>query len=149
MAGLADFAGCLYAQPGVQRLLLVLQDEAGQDVLLLLTACWLGRRRIAADARLWQSLHACQTPWRERIILPLRQVRRTLAGKLGNASLYEQVKACELATEWHQLDRLEQLCQEQRSTEASPHLCILTHLAHCCGELNDDRLKQLATVALG
>ncbi|NLY58801.1 MAG: DUF2390 domain-containing protein, partial [Gammaproteobacteria bacterium] len=36
MQGLADYAGRLYAEPGMQELLLWLQDEAGQDVLLLL-----------------------------------------------------------------------------------------------------------------
>ena len=41
MAGLADYAGWLYGQPGMQELLLGLQDEHGEDVLLLLTACWL------------------------------------------------------------------------------------------------------------
>lgn len=148
MVGLADYAAVLYAQPGVQELLLGLQDEADQDILLLLTACWLGRRRAVASGHLWQSLHACQTPWREQVIIPLRQVRRTLANSLINDSLYEQVKACELATEWHQLDCLEQLCQDAGRAEDSAHTCVLAHLVHCYSGPNDVRLEQLVTAAL-
>lgn len=148
MSGLSDYAGWLYAQPGVESLLLTLQDEAGQDVLLLLTACWLGRRQVAADAQLWRSLHGCQTPWREQVIAPLRQVRRTLAGDSATGALYQQIKACELAAEWHQLGVLEQLCQRGVATNEPALDCILAHLHRCGGDPADQRLQQLATAAL-
>src|SRR5690606_27078201 len=77
MTGLSDYAGWLYARPGMQALLLGLQDEAGQDVLLLLTACWLGQRKVPVEAQLWRSLQVLQAPWRQQVIEPLRQVRRT------------------------------------------------------------------------
>lgn len=147
MTGLTDYAGWLYGRPGMQELLLGLQDEAGQDVLLLLTACWLGQQRARADEQLWQSLHASQRPWREQIIAPLRQVRRSLAGSPATADLYEQVKACELAAEWHQLGRLELLCQQVPSSDDALQACLQAHLQHCCGELDDLRLEQLITAA--
>lgn len=147
MTGLTDYAGWLYGRPGMQELLLGLQDEAGQDVLLLLTACWLGQRRVKVDGQLWQSLHESQEPWREQIIAPLRQVRRSLAGSAPTADLYEQVKACELAAEWHQLSSLELLCQHATSTDAALQACILAHLQCCCGGLDDPRLERLATAA--
>ncbi|SDS86246.1 TIGR02444 family protein [Halopseudomonas litoralis] len=143
---LADYAGRLYTQPGVKVLLLGLQDEAGQDVLLLLTACWLGARGSVADQALWQSLHARQRPWRQQVIEPLRQVRRSLAGDPVAAALREQVKACELAAEWHQLAQLAQLC-EGLPEAGEPLPCIEAHLQLCCGGLLDQRLEQLAIIA--
>ncbi|GGJ04765.1 TIGR02444 family protein [Halopseudomonas pertucinogena] len=148
MAGLADYAGWLYGQPGMQTLLLELQDEAGQDVLLMLSACWLGRQQREAEPQLWQELHAAQRPWRERVIQPLRQVRRGLAGNPDVAALYEQVKACELAAEWHQLTVLERLCAGAAGTGQAPRDCVLAHLARCCGSTQDVRLHTLASAAL-
>lgn len=149
MQGLSDYAGWLYGQPGLQSLLLELQDEAGLDVLLLLTACWLGQRPANADAALWRSLHASQTLWQARVIAPLRQVRRALADEPATSHLYEQVKACELAVEWHQLAVLEQTCQPVMASSAElPEKCMLTHLHFASDGKLDRRIQQLATAAL-
>ncbi|WP_158256761.1 TIGR02444 family protein [Pseudomonas sp. MYb185] len=150
MTGLSDYAGWLYARPGMQTLLLGLQDEAGQDVLLLLTACWLGQRKVPADAQLWRSLQALQAPWRQQVIEPLRQVRRTLATDQQAAALYARVKECELAAEWHQLERLERLCLQLDSSPAETPLdCTRAHLAMCCDGLQDLRLESLVSAATG
>ena len=142
---LAEFAGQLYAQPGLEALLLGLQDEDGEDVLLLLTACWLGSRGVAADPALWRSLQARQGPWRQQIIEPLRQVRRSLTGDPGAVSLREQVKACELAAEWHQLEQLAQLCKDLTGSD-EPLRAIRAHLQCCCAT-RSARLDQLAELA--
>lgn len=149
MAGLSDYAGWLYARSGMQQLLLGLQDEAGQDVLLLLTACWLGRQQAVADPQLWQRLQASQLPWRQQVIAPLRQVRRALAGAESAADLYARVKDCELAAEWYQLERLERLCLPLDTSTDATLDCIRAQLALCCGGLHDPRLEQLAGVAAG
>ncbi len=128
MTGLTDYAGWLYAQPGIQELLLGLQDEHGEDVLLLLTACWLGTHGLQADPALWGELKAVQQPWRDEVIVPLRQVRRRLAGDSACRSLYEQVKACELAAEWQQLGVLEALC-ERRNLAAAGRRTVGEHLS--------------------
>lgn len=149
MQGLCDYAGWLYVQPGLQSLLLELQDEAGLDVLLLLTACWLGQHPAAADAALWQSLRTSQRSWQAEVITPLRQVRRVLAHEPASRHLYEQVKACELAAEWHQLAVLEQLCLPLVASSGEPPArCMLAHL-HLAGDgTNDRRIQQLAAAAL-
>ena len=149
MTGLTDYAGWLYVQPGMQARLLALQDEAGQDVLLLLAACWLGQRRVSSAPELWAALHAAQTPWREKVIQPLRGVRRYLAGIPPGAALYEQVKACELSAEWHQLAVLERLCAGAPGTLDAPQTCMAAHLALCCDGLEDVRLQELAAGAAG
>lgn len=148
MQGLSDYAGWLYGQPGLQSLLLELQDDAGLDVLLLLTACWLGQHPLKADAALWQSLRASQTRWQTQVITPLRQVRRVLATEPATSHLYEQVKACELAAEWHQLAVLEQICQPLMTSGNSPERCMLAHLHHGSDGATDRRIQQLATAAL-
>lgn len=149
MTGLTDYAGWLYGQPGMQELLLALQDDAGQDVLLLLTACWLGQRQKKAAPELWASLHASQAPWREKVIQPLRRVRRHLAGDPDTGVLYEQIKACELNAEWHQLAMLERLCAAVADSTDTPLECLAAHLVQCCGGVEDVRLEELATAAAG
>lgn len=145
---LTEYAGRLYARPGVEPLLLELQDEAGQDVLLLLLACWLGARGVRANALLWQSLRDRQTPWREQVIEPLRQVRRFLTGDEEATALRAQVKDCELAAEWQQLARLQQYC-EQLAVEALPQEeAIRTHLLLCSGVGQQARLGILAALAM-
>ena len=50
-AALIDYVSRLYPRPGVEPLLLRLQNEHDLDVLLLLAACWVA----AAGPRLWQT----------------------------------------------------------------------------------------------
>ena len=128
--------------------LVSLRPRLGRLYTVLLSACWLGRRQREAEPQLWQELHTAQTPWREGVIQPLRQVRRGLAGNPDVAALYEQVKACELAAEWHQLTVLERLCAGAAGTGQAPRDCVLAHLARCCGSTQDVRLHTLASAAL-
>lgn len=144
---LTEYAGRLYARPGVEPLLLELQDEAGQDVLLLLMACWLGTRGVRAEAPLWQSLRDRQAPWRERVIEPLRQVRRALTGDADAAALRAQVKDCELAAEWHQLEQLEAMCLALTPAADAALSGVRAHLALSGEGANDARLEQLAVAA--
>lgn len=145
---LTEYAGRLYVQPGVEPLLLELQDEDGQDVLLLLVACWLGARGVRADAPLWQSLRERQTPWRDRVIEPLRQVRRALTGDAGAATLRSQVKDCELAAEWQQLARLQQCCEPLVPDEVPPEPAIQAHLLLYAGTEQQARLDALAALVI-
>ncbi len=146
---LSEYAGWLYQRPGVQPLLLELQDSAGADVLLLLVACWLGRCKVQADPHLWQTLHQRQQPWRQQVIEPLRQVRRALSGDTQTAALYAQVKACELAAEWYQLERLEQDCLPlMRPDVVSTSGSIQAQLSLCGQAVGDQRLQVLAELAV-
>ncbi|HIQ52267.1 MAG TPA: DUF2390 domain-containing protein, partial [Pseudomonas pachastrellae] len=55
---LARWSEQTYAQEGVASTLLALQDEAGEDVLLLLLAAWLWQQGRTLSADLWQQVHA-------------------------------------------------------------------------------------------
>ena len=66
-----EFALTFYARPGVQQTLLSLQNDAGMDVLLLLTALWLGKQQCLLPDSLAEAGDYFR--WREQVILPIRQ----------------------------------------------------------------------------
>ena len=107
---LSAFAESFYARDTVREACLRLQDEAGCDVPLILTAIWLGRRGIALSRAEWDALESGLAPWRREVVEPLRRVRRGLKEALaepGVATVREQVQAAELAAEYRALDWLE------------------------------------------
>lgn len=108
---LLDHVHRLYPQPGVESLLLRLQDEYGLDVLLLLTACWLASRGQPVEGTDWAGICAEQHDAHHRVILPLRAARRAVGEHDRDTELYAQIKACEQAAEWRQLERLGEFCE--------------------------------------
>jgi uncharacterized protein (TIGR02444 family) len=81
-----SFSLALYAKEGVADACLLLQDKLGYDVNLLLLACWTGGcRGIAITESDWRGLIKSTGLWREEIVGPLRQVRRTLKSARWNA----------------------------------------------------------------
>ncbi len=150
--GLWDYACELYRREGSEQLLLGLQDDQGADVLLLIAACWVGLRGIDLDVGEWRDVVVWHTPWREQVIEPLRRVRRHLLGHTGRSSLYEQVKAAELAAEKEQLVRLESYLGQRG--QVSTGQGVLQALRACCagqgidaGKGMERRLDSLAQLA--
>ena len=96
-----DFSLAIYARPGAAAACLQCQDEAEADVNLVLFLLW----RAAAGYRLAEneiaSLDEQVAPWRERIVKPLRAIRREL--KFSNldksGAFRERIKAAELEAE--------------------------------------------------
>jgi len=109
------FAEELYQRPGVEAACLQLQEQ-GADVCLLLCAAWLERRQIACSDQRCDALRGLARPWREQVVLPLRQLRqgwRTHAqSDKALAQLREQVKRLELEAERELLQRLAALSQD-------------------------------------
>lgn len=93
-----NFSLAFYGRPGVSAACLALQDGHGQDVNLLLYACWIG---LSGRGRLTSGDLAraaeVSDPWRRGVIEPLRAARRALkeAGPAA-ARLYAAAKAVEL-----------------------------------------------------
>ncbi|WP_339845457.1 TIGR02444 family protein [uncultured Halopseudomonas sp.] len=128
---LADYVTQLYPHPGVESLLLRLQNDQDLDVLLLLAACWLGCSGRAAAVADWRAICDWQAPWHRQVIGPLRAARTAVRGLGGEAQLYSQLKECEQAAEWSQLKRLEAECLRLiPSGDAEPD--CLQHLISCC-----------------
>ncbi len=69
----------VYARPGVEQILLDLQDRLGLDVNMVLFACWSGVERFGplSDSE-WEALIAGTTEWRGKVVAPLRGIRRFL-----------------------------------------------------------------------
>ena len=108
-----DFSLTVYRKPGVAEACLRLQDGAGVDVNLLLYACWLATVRDAPldDAELRAAV-AQTDAWRDRVVRPLREVRRWMKGGADGVpaapveSLRTAVKRAELESERLQQDML-------------------------------------------
>jgi len=98
-----DWSLDAYGRPGVEEILLDLQDRHGLDVNLLLFACWFGatgRGRLSNG--MWTELIGATADWRATVIEPLRAIRRQLKGQddmPGAAMLRQGVKALELDAE--------------------------------------------------
>jgi uncharacterized protein (TIGR02444 family) len=104
-AALWRYALRLYGRPGVERACLGLHEGWGADVNLLLFCCWLESRGIRAGLPLLRRAVAAVAPWREQVILPLRNLRRCMKPGLAGVpaasseAVRGSVRAAELAAE--------------------------------------------------
>jgi uncharacterized protein (TIGR02444 family) len=123
-----DFSLTVYRKPGVPEACLLLQDEAGVDVNLLLFFCWLATTRDSAlDEAAIRDIAARTADWRDNVVRPLRGVRRWMKGRADGISaesaegLRSEVKRLELASERLQQDMLYRLAGPlpERPPEAS------------------------------
>jgi uncharacterized protein (TIGR02444 family) len=127
LSELASDAIALYGSGTVAPACLLLQDEAGLDVNVLLFAAWMGaRRRVALGESGVRRAAAYVADWHREVVLPLRVVRRKL--KTGPApaptartnSLRTELKAAELSAELIELDRLHGLTLEPYPAAPEP-----------------------------
>ncbi|MEL0169756.1 MAG: TIGR02444 family protein [Pseudomonadaceae bacterium] len=143
--GLPQWAQWLYARPGAAPLLLALQDECGEDVLLLLMTIWLWLQRRALPEEQWRALQREQGAWREAVIVPAREARRGLAGDPQSQALYQIAKQAEVEAELSQLARLAAWRERSELTAAGLSVCLA---GACKGELEGRRAELLEQLAL-
>ncbi|MCB2387667.1 TIGR02444 family protein [Thalassolituus alkanivorans] len=113
-----EFALTFYARPGVQQTLLNLQNDAGMDVLLLLTALWLGKQQCLLPDSLAEAGDYFR--WREQVILPIRQARSHLNAeplRSQQAVLRKQLLQSELQAEQEAIRLIFTWLQQQALTE--------------------------------
>jgi uncharacterized protein (TIGR02444 family) len=96
------FSLAIYARPGVAPACLVLQDEYGRDVNVMLFCCWLGasgRGRI--DRAGLDGADRAVSGWRREVVEPLRTARRAIkaAALPESDAIYAKAKAIELEAE--------------------------------------------------
>lgn len=83
MSELWDFSLSLYRRAGVEPLCLQLQDRWRADVTLLLWLRWLEEEGVSVDEdRLTEALWT-SAAWRERVVEPLRALRRAIKRDYG------------------------------------------------------------------
>ena len=94
-----------YRLPKVADACIVLQEEAGIDVNLLLYLLWQARQRRRLSAADVAALDAKIAPWRDATVIPLRAVRRALKSppalvEVATAEAFRnRIKAVELEAE--------------------------------------------------
>jgi uncharacterized protein (TIGR02444 family) len=102
----------VYGRPGVEALLLQLQDEHGQCVPLLLWSLWMAGGGRPIDAAQAAACAELARAWQEAAVAPLRRLRRGLKAQASTEQLQARirhgVKALELEAERMLLQLLEE-----------------------------------------
>jgi uncharacterized protein (TIGR02444 family) len=122
-----DFVVELYAKPGVSQACLELQDRLGVDVSFLLTVLFYARHRsIDFSMEEIASLDRSISAWRNQVLIPLRQLRRSVkASDLLNSptdEFYQRIKADELLAEQLEVSALEQQLEQMAVKRSAAEL---------------------------
>ncbi|HEY3798688.1 MAG TPA: TIGR02444 family protein [Caulobacteraceae bacterium] len=152
MTALWPYALTIYDRPGVQPLLLALQEAHGQCVPLLLWALWMSAEGRSAEPGAAAQAAEMARAWQDAAIAPLRALRRQLKGPAGPGSparrqqLRGGVQALELEAERLLLEMLEEASPDALGA-ADPQAWLALAAASWGGEAPTDKLDQLAALA--
>ena len=126
-----------YAIKDIPNACLILQDDCGADVNIVLFILWSALNRRAFSSEDITKIENIVVDWREKIVVKLRSIRRDLRmgeGKPDVAALRQQVKHAELESE-----RVEQLmlfeCAAGLGMKADPELAAESSLRHYAASL--------------
>jgi uncharacterized protein (TIGR02444 family) len=103
----------VYGRPGVEELLIDLQDAHGQCVPYLLWAIWMAASGREADEAAMRNAAELARAWQDAAVAPLRRIRRELKMRVSAGSphardsLRQSVEALELEAERMLLQMLE------------------------------------------
>jgi len=131
--GFWEFSLAFYCKPQVAVALLSLQDRRDADVNMLLAICWLATLGYQLPIGGIEHIDAAVKPWRDKVVKPLREVRRRVKsdfgeeiGKVDQQSLHHTILGAELDCE--------RVSQRQIVLAAEPH----------CGRLQGKPAAELA-----
>ena len=122
------FSLAFYELPGVAPACLALQDEQGVDVNLLLYACFAADRGIGLSAAELGAVDELVADWRERIVRPLRELRRQARDSFGEEQAVAALLAAELAAERVQQDRMWEQLSGRPSETSELASCLQVNL---------------------
>jgi uncharacterized protein (TIGR02444 family) len=126
-----QYACRVYSKAGVEAALLVLQDDHGADINLILQALWL-----ASLGREWSAscIPSYYGKWMEAQVLPLRQMRRDMKTEWSQYEEFrQQVKFLELKAEQYALAMLFVITDKKGDREVGRVDSNLTLLAENSG----------------
>lgn len=135
------FSLSLYRTPGVPAACIVLQDECGVDVNVLLFALWLANQGRLVGTDDVAEADSAIALWRNEAVRPLRAVRRLLreppAGmeSAAAAALRDKVKAVELEAERLQQEALFALKPAANWGEASDPVAAAARNMDVCAAM--------------
>ncbi len=128
-----QFSLGVWQQPGIESMLINLQDQAGCSVNLLLLACWSGSRQCLIAPHFNSSKALCDRR-DQAYIHPLRQVRRACAQESAYKELKGPCLKLELQMEQHLQAELFELARDwPRSTRPAIE-CVLENLKACSAD---------------
>ncbi len=145
------FALEVYGRPGVEALMLRLQDDHDQCVPYLLWSLWMaasGRRIDAAKAAACAELARA---WQDAAVAPLRRLRRGLKAKARTPELQARirhgVKTLELEAERMLLQMLEETSPAPAGATTAPLEALTRAVRAWSGETPAELLQALAALA--
>ena len=114
------FSLATYGAEGVAEICIRAQDEMDLDVNVILYACWL-----ASQGRRMTSSHHAElemrvSEWRQRVVRPLRALRRDLRHYPEAHALRESIKSLELQSERQQQDMMWDYFQSAQPLPVAP-----------------------------
>ncbi len=124
-----------YARPHIAEACLVLQDNSGADVNVLLFVLYLADQRKELSADEIAQLDSAVAQWREAVVKPLRTLRRGLKSGVEfipgpvSETFRSQIKRLELESEQIEQHRLEEFA----STIGSPSASRMQAAERNCG----------------
>ena len=101
-----QFSLSVYASQDVAQCAVAVQDEMGLDVNSILYASWLASQDLQMTPSHLTDLEACVAEWRQRVVSPLRALRRQLNGYPDASPIREGIKTLELQSERRQQDMM-------------------------------------------
>ena len=101
-----EYSLAAYGRPDVAQACLRAQDELGVDVNILLYASWLASTDQRLNFSHLEGLDQAVRDWRERVVSPLRGLRRELRDYAEAESVRDAVKSLELQAEQQQHDMM-------------------------------------------
>jgi uncharacterized protein (TIGR02444 family) len=141
----------VYGRPGVEPLMLELQDGHGQCVPYLLWALWLATNGRRADDAALEAAAALARAWHEAAIRPLRDLRRGLKRARPQAAARERlrggVKVLELEAERMLLQMLEDASPPASGVAAALRAGLGEAATAWGGDAPADLLDRLAALA--
>ncbi|MDG1987207.1 MAG: TIGR02444 family protein [Halieaceae bacterium] len=152
------FSNNIYRKEGVSEILLHVQDKFSIDVNMILFVAWLASVNRSLTASDIQDAQKLVSLWRTKVIVPVRNIRRSVKDFSGTDYLYEDVKKLEIDTEKEELKILYNnyiaLSSEQKS---ELKLDLLESNLHVLNEIHffdEDKIvltqvKKILAIAMG
>lgn len=107
-----------YRKPGVEPILLQLQDRFDVDINMVLCCCWLASEFRSVSLELQADLISEAKVWRDSCVKPLREVRRFLKSQGVDEGVYQQAKTLELSAEHGQQELMVEFLNRQQLLES-------------------------------
>lgn len=149
-----SFSTRLYSRPAVRSACLHLQDDCDADVCVILMLLWIAEEERSVAVPDLRLLLQSSAPWRERVVQPLREVRRRL--KDGPAivapderiELRESLAAVELEAERLHCGLLQELVRAVASRPSPPRRHAALESLHAYQQILQAEFPQQAIDSL-